>query len=50
MGNAQYIPALGYSGLTPLNDIGLRIAARERIAQFFWAPPGMKVRLSLLNL
>ena len=30
MGNAQYIPALGYSGLTPLYDTVLRITTRER--------------------
>jgi hypothetical protein len=50
MGNAEYLPALGYSGLTPPYDIVLRNAARQRIAQVFWAPPGMKLRLSLLNL
>lgn len=30
MGEAQYIPALGYSGLTPIYDLVLRIATRER--------------------
>ena len=30
MDEAQYIPALGYSGLTPLYDTVLRIATRER--------------------
>lgn len=31
MGNAQYIPALGYSGLTPLYDIVVGIATRGRV-------------------
>ena len=30
MGEEQYIPALGYSGLTPAYDLVLRIATRER--------------------
>lgn len=30
MGQAQYIPALGYSGLTPLYDVAVRLATRER--------------------